>query len=391
MQRWAQVMMGMAIAVVLTGSALAEVGTGTLNQVSGWYPADSQLSVTATPDANSTFDTWSGDTADATIDGAQITFTVDAPKSITARFAHIMHIITASAGENGSITPAGEISVKQGESQAFTIAAAENYVIDDVLVDSVSVGALSSYTFENVTAAHTIAASFKLDSYTVTFDLGTYGTFVDTGAALVQTVEHGSAATAPDFTVADSHTFTGWSATFDSVTADLTVTAQYEIKTYTLIYLAGDNGSITGDLAQTVNHGASGTAVTAVPAEGFQFLKWSDERTDNPRTDESVTANVSVTASFARNLYSFTVNSAHGNPIPGTMNYEHGEWVSFSMPVSEIVDNVTTQYVANGWVGTGSLESSATGTNGTFQIVEDSSITWQWSTNYWIEINVATE
>ena len=78
--------------------------------------------------------------------------------------------VTATAGEGGSITPAGEVSVKEGASQTFAIAAQEGYAIADVLVDGQSVGAVDSYTFENVTANHTIAAVFTRTASDVQFD-----------------------------------------------------------------------------------------------------------------------------------------------------------------------------------------------------------------------------
>ena len=80
------------------------------------------------------------------------------------------YTITATAGEGGSITPAGEVSVKEGASQTFAIAAQEGYAIADVLVDGQSVGAVDSYTFENVTANHTIAALFTKTASGVQFD-----------------------------------------------------------------------------------------------------------------------------------------------------------------------------------------------------------------------------
>ena len=80
------------------------------------------------------------------------------------------YTITATAGEGGSITPAGEVSVKEGASQTFTITASEGYAIADVLVDGQSVGAVDSYTFENVTANHTIAALFTKTASDVQFD-----------------------------------------------------------------------------------------------------------------------------------------------------------------------------------------------------------------------------
>lgn len=67
---------------------------------------------------------------------------------------------------------------------------------------------------------------------------------------------------------------------------------------YTLTYTAGQNGSITGTLSQTVVSGSNGTTVTAVPNAGYVFEKWSDNSTTNPRTDTNVTGNISVTASF---------------------------------------------------------------------------------------------
>ncbi|MDR3388588.1 MAG: hypothetical protein P4L92_16195, partial [Rudaea sp.] len=81
--------------------------------------------------------------------------------------------------------------------------------------------------------------------------------------------------------------------------------------TYTLTYTAGANGSITGTTPQTVNSGGNGTAVTAVPNAGYHFVQWSDASTANPRTDTNVTANISVTASFAQDQLVFTTQPAN--------------------------------------------------------------------------------
>ena len=70
------------------------------------------------------------------------------------------YTITASAGQGGSITPSGAVSVEKGGSQTFTIKPSDNYEIEDVKVDNQSVGKKTEYTFENVTKAHTIAATF---------------------------------------------------------------------------------------------------------------------------------------------------------------------------------------------------------------------------------------
>lgn len=78
--------------------------------------------------------------------------------------------ITATAGEGGTITAEGladgKVSVTEGESATFTITANDGYEVSDVKVDGTSVGKRTSYTFESVTAAHTIEATFAFANYT---------------------------------------------------------------------------------------------------------------------------------------------------------------------------------------------------------------------------------
>ena len=70
------------------------------------------------------------------------------------------YTITAEAEEGGIISPDGETAVVRGDDQSFAIRADSGWHIEDVLVDGKSVGAVSSYTFENVTRDHTITAVF---------------------------------------------------------------------------------------------------------------------------------------------------------------------------------------------------------------------------------------
>ena len=80
------------------------------------------------------------------------------------------YTITATAGEGGSITPHGDVSVKEGASQTFAITADNGYEIADVLVDGNSVGAVETYTFDEVKANHTITVSFNKTATGVEFD-----------------------------------------------------------------------------------------------------------------------------------------------------------------------------------------------------------------------------
>jgi len=78
-----------------------------------------------------------------------------------------------------------------------------------------------------------------------------------------------------------------------------------------------------------------------------------------------------------------TVLSEHGTPIPsGITTPASNSLVNASILDSPVI-NGTTQFVCIGWIGTGSL-TSGLGTNTSFTITEDSTIAWQWQTNYWI-------
>jgi len=83
--------------------------------------------------------------------------TISAPSPIT-------HQITASAGINGRISPSGNLIVDNGANQAFTIIPNNSYHVLDALVDGATVGAVTSYTFTNVTRNHTISATFSLNN-----------------------------------------------------------------------------------------------------------------------------------------------------------------------------------------------------------------------------------
>jgi hypothetical protein len=107
----------------------------------------------------------------------------------------------------------------------------------------------------------------------------------------------------------DGYHFDGWildgeeystdnPLTVTNVIEDMTLIANFTDGPCTLTYAAGPNGTISGETAQTVDYGSSGSPVEAIPDEDFFFLRWSDMSTDNPRTDADVTADISVTASF---------------------------------------------------------------------------------------------
>lgn len=86
----------------------------------------------------------------------------------------------------------------------------------------------------------------------------------------------------------------------------------------TLTYIAGSGGNISGTNPQTINYGANGATVSALPNAGYQFVNWSDASTANPRTDTNVTSDITVTANFAPITYTLTYTAGSGGSISGT-------------------------------------------------------------------------
>jgi uncharacterized repeat protein (TIGR02543 family) len=85
--------------------------------------------------------------------------------SNTATASTQSYTITATAGANGSISPSGAVTVFKGQSKTFTFTPSANYVVDAVTVDGGAVTPTNnSYTIANVTANHTIAATFKVNA-----------------------------------------------------------------------------------------------------------------------------------------------------------------------------------------------------------------------------------
>ena len=70
------------------------------------------------------------------------------------------YTIKATAGAGGSISPSGNVSVREGRDQTFTITPDKSYAVANVKIDGKSIGAVKSYTFENVSRTHTIEVIF---------------------------------------------------------------------------------------------------------------------------------------------------------------------------------------------------------------------------------------
>ncbi|MEI6604225.1 MAG: LamG-like jellyroll fold domain-containing protein [Verrucomicrobiota bacterium] len=82
--------------------------------------------------------------------------------SMTSKYINSVdsYVISAGAGAGGSITPSGSITVLPGANQTFSITPNPGYVIAQVTVDSVAQGVIAGYTFNIISADHTINATF---------------------------------------------------------------------------------------------------------------------------------------------------------------------------------------------------------------------------------------
>jgi hypothetical protein len=124
--------------------------------------------------------------SDVTVDGVSqgpvTTYTfanVTAAHVIAAAFVALppaSWVITATAGAGGTITPSGAVVVPDGGDQSFTVTADAGFNVADVTVDGVSQGAVTTFTFTNVTAAHTISAAFTAQPTSAVVRLQTQGT-----------------------------------------------------------------------------------------------------------------------------------------------------------------------------------------------------------------------
>ena len=133
-------------------------GTSFGTRENQWYYDAGNTSVTleASPDFPWVFTEWSGD-----VSGTNNTATVSMNENhrVSMTFTRQWGIL-ASAGTGGTIAPSGNITVAPGSDQTFTVTPEEGYVIEDVRMDGTSQGAVTSYTFTNVTEDHTMAVSF---------------------------------------------------------------------------------------------------------------------------------------------------------------------------------------------------------------------------------------
>jgi hypothetical protein len=161
---------------------------------------------------------------------------ITADHTISANFAIDTHTITATAGEYGSISPVGTLVLNHGAGQVYNITPETGYHIADVLVDGVSAGTVAAYTFNNVSASHTISASFEISTHTITATAGPNGSISPAGQVAVQnngdqifSITPGTDSTIADVLVDGASVGAVTSYTFTDVTGNHVITASFQM------------------------------------------------------------------------------------------------------------------------------------------------------------------
>ena len=295
------------------------------------------------------------------------TFTnVTTAHTISASFA-TNPVITASAGANGTISPNGTVNVTYGGSQSFTITPNSGYSITGVFVDSVSQGSITSYTFTNVTTAHTISASFAL--------IPTYTSLSPTAGPLAGGTSVNITGTG--FTGATLVTFGGTSAYFTVNNAtSITATAPANAIAGTVnVVITAPGGSVTGTGAYTYTAAPTFIGIspatgpssggTSVTITGTNFVTGSTSVTigGNAATSISVSGSTTLTATTPASPSSGTsaglanvVVTTAGGSATGTNAYDYYIIQTFTASGTSTVPSgaTTVQYcVIGGGAGGG--------------------------------------
>ncbi len=250
---------------------------------------------------------------------------VTADHTIDVSFTPISYTITASAGNNGSISPAGQTEIVHGVDRTFTITPDSGYAIADVRVDGVSVGPTASYSFNQITGDHTLEASFTPVPHEITTDVGIYGSLFPSGRV---TVYHGADQTftitpakgcaIADVVVDGVSVGTARSYTFSGVTGDHTLKARFKQITYMILTPIMSNGSISPRGPVRVSHGADQT-FTITPRDGYAI---DDVRVDggsvgavSSYTLHDITKNHTIKVAFKPDEFTIAAQAGAGGRL----------------------------------------------------------------------------
>ncbi len=183
------------------------------------------------------------------------------------------HNIIASANQGGTISNPGITRVGWKNDKTYTITPDEHHEIDDVIVDGISQGALSEYTFTHTTTDHEIVASFKPIMITVDFTDG-----LDTMLSHIK-IPKGTCPTPPNPPQRNGYLFDSWDKPIEQLFANTTINALWKPIVYYVTYESnGGEGEMTN---QTFTFDETAPLDPCMfTKSGHSFEGWIDEKGD---------------------------------------------------------------------------------------------------------------
>jgi len=314
----------------------------------GTYYYGDQVTVNANTNIAYNFINWTEGGSPVTTT-QQYQFTATASRTLTANYQMKTYTITSSAGANGTIDPLGTTTVNYGTSKTYTITPNPGYAIDQVMVDGVNnTPAVTSgtYTFNNVTANHTISVTFKYKQYTLTLDPST-GTCTTTSLPVTYNTMIGSIPNATQSGCA----FVGWyiSSTLISTsyiwnfTENKTAIAKFNYpiiatnlnSAFGTISNPGTTNYNLGDAATYVCTPNTGYHIVTVVVDGSTVFTGNNETTaPYSHNFTNIGAAHTIVVSYAANCYALNPGNTIGTGATVTMSpagcVPHGSNVTFT-------------------------------------------------------------
>ncbi len=300
---------------------VSKVGNGTVTSSSGIncgadcsesYNSGTYVTLAATPGTDSIFAGWSGSGCSGS---GNCTLAMDSTKSVTATFSTKTYNITIPSVTNGTII-CDKTTVNHGSSSICTITPSTGYHVADVIVDGTSVGAVTTYTFSNVTANHSISAAFAVNTYAISTSGGTNGAITPSSNTNYGSNKTISITPNAGYHVADvivDGTLVGavTTYTFSNVTANHSISAAFAVNTYAISTSGGTNGTITP--SSNANYG-SNKVISITPDVGYHvadvIVDGASVGAVTTYTFSNITSNHSISATFAVNTFTCSITKA---------------------------------------------------------------------------------
>ena len=288
--------------------------------------------------------------------------------TVYAKWEINKYTITASAGENGTISPSGTIYKNYNESQLYTFTASVGYHVSSIEIDGIALtgndlsnAIANGYSFNNISENHTIYVDFAINTYTIIAESNNYGSITPNGTNTYNYGENqtfviisnegyhvrlieidGIALTGNDLSNAIANGYT-----FSNITDNHNIYVEFEINTYTISTISIGYGQITPSGNIQVEYGTNKT-FTFTPNVGYYVSNievdgtalTGNELTNavaNGYTFSNLKDDHIICVEFKINTYNITANCGPNGTITpsGTISKNYNESQIFVITANE--------------------------------------------------------